>query len=76
MNVTFLWFSEEVLNNTDTPIVYGITATENGTVSKKIHNITSCRNEIINLVNLLNENNLDIIHLEEAVENYLFDFTI
>lgn len=49
--------------------VYGITF--NGYYTKEIFNISSNEEEVENLIALCNEEQLDPIHLEDIVENFI-----
>ena len=55
---------------------YGITATRGGKVVCTIEDISLEKSKVEQLVKLCNEERLSPAHLEETVENFLYDFTI
>ena len=55
---------------------YGITASRCGNIVCTIEDISLEKNKVEQLVKLCNEEHLPPAHLEETVENFLYDFTI
>lgn len=57
-------------------VTYGVTAFNRGKVICTIEDISLDKNKVEQLVKLFNEEQLSPAHLDEAIENYLYDFTL
>ena len=57
-------------------ISYGISLISNGVVVCIIHDISHDREEVEALIRLYNKEDLDPVHLDQAVEDFLIDRTI
>lgn len=57
-------------------VTYGITAFSRGKVICTIEDISLDKKKVEQLVKCFNEEQLSPAHLEEAIENYLYDFTL
>ena len=57
-------------------VTYGVTAYFRGKVICTIEDISLDKNKVEQLVKRFNEEQLSPAHLEEAIENYLYDFTL
>ncbi len=57
-------------------VTYGVTAYFRGKVFCTIEDISLDKNKVEQLVKYFNEEQLSPAHLEEAIENYLYDFTL
>lgn len=55
---------------------YGIDVFEKGKLIKSIDKITKNYNDIILLVNMCNEIELELCHIDDIVEDYLTDFCV
>ena len=55
---------------------YGITASRCGNIVCTIEDISLEKNKVEQLIALCNKEQLSPAHLEETVENFLYDFTI
>lgn len=57
-------------------VTYGVTAYFRGKVVCTVEDISLDKKKVEQLVKCFNEEQLSPAHLEEAIENYLYDFTI
>ena len=57
-------------------VTYGVTAYFRGKVVCTIEDISLDKNKVEQLVKCFNEEQLSPAHLEEAIENFLCDFTL
>lgn len=60
----------------DTHPEFGIDAFEDGLLIKSVEGITDVYNDITELLNMCNELEIEICHLDDIVEDYLTDFRI
>ena len=79
LNVTYTIIEEKYTFGNKCRITYGISACVNGseadsfTVVASVHDITSNKEKIINLIDDCNRLKLSTIHLEDVVEDFLSD---
>jgi len=78
-NIKYCLIEDELVCGDDTRISYGISA-YSGTESEytpdiriSVHDITSDKNRIINLINLCNQLELSSIHLHDVIDDFLAD---
>ena len=57
-------------------VTYGVTAYFRGKVVCTVEDISLDMKKVEQLIKVFNEEQLSPAHLEEAIENYLYDFTI
>ena len=57
-------------------VTYGVTAYFRGKVVCTVEDISLDKNKVEQLVKCFNEEQLSPAHLEEEIENYLYDFTL
>lgn len=57
-------------------VTYGVTASHRGKAIRTIEDISLDKKKVEQLVKLFNEEQLSPAQLEEAIENYLYDFTL
>lgn len=55
---------------------FGISAFSGDKLIKSIFSITDNEGDIVKLIEIINELELDICHLDDIIEDYLTDFTI
>ena len=57
-------------------VTYGVTAYFRGKVVCTVEDISLDMKKVEQLIKVFNEEQLSPAHLEEAIENYLYDFTL
>ena len=55
---------------------YGIEAYESGEVIRKVGDISTDKTAVSELVRLFNEEELSILHLDIAIEDFLYDLKV
>ena len=55
---------------------YGIAVLYEGTVIRTVEDVSAEKEKVTALVKLFNEERLSPAHLDEAIENFLYDFTV
>ena len=55
---------------------YGIEAYESGEVIRKVEDISTDKTAVSELVRLFNEEGLSILHLDIAIEDFLYELTV
>lgn len=55
---------------------YGISAYENNTQIKSVPEISDCIEDINELVRLCNDEEIELCHMEDIIEDFLTDFTV
>ncbi len=55
---------------------FGISAFSGDTLIKSVYSITDNKNDVVELIDMCNELELDVCHLDDIVEDYLTDFSI
>lgn len=73
--MVYNWFAQKVSTAKGEYLTYGIEA-KTGFESKTVKDVTTEKAKIIALVNVFNEEGLSIVHLEQAIEDFLYDLTI
>lgn len=56
--------------------IYGINAYENDILLKQAEQITNSKDEIEKLINICNELEIELCHLDYIIEDYLTDFCV
>lgn len=55
---------------------YGVTASRNGRIICIVEDISLDREKVEGLIKRFNEKQLSSVHLDEAIENFLYDFEV
>lgn len=55
---------------------FGISAFSGNKLIKSVFNVTENKKDIDKIIEIINELELDICHLDDIIEDYLTDFTI
>lgn len=50
---------------------YGIIGVDNGNILCSADDISECRNDVLNLIALMNENEADMIHFDDIIEDFI-----
>lgn len=72
--MVYNWFEEKILIDGCELTSYGITA-DTGKGQIIVKDITLEKESIITLVDAFNQNELSIIHFEDAIEQFLYEFS-
>lgn len=51
---------------------YGIVVKKNNIIFRAVHDISDCKDKIVNIIELCNDNQLSPIHLNELIDNFLY----
>ena len=55
---------------------YGISVFENGRLTRIIRDVSLDREKVDRLIDAFNEGELDAVHLNQAIEEFLYDFKV